>query len=167
MSIDCSSGSWLLSGRLAKMLLIDCEQSDCSMTLSGMFSNFSSYFHPSLYFNLMVLSLVPLWYALNDFYVCVWDNWMILCIENNHNILWELTLASDHTVLDFTVNLLETGLENDTVLALIVFSLQYVLVNHEFWKYKVKTARWKVTQKVSATFLLPTFLWSFLSPIYL
>lgn len=29
------SGSWLLSGRLAKMLLIDCEQSDCSMTLSG------------------------------------------------------------------------------------------------------------------------------------
>ncbi|KAK4437676.1 hypothetical protein Salat_0101600 [Sesamum alatum] len=80
-----SSGSWLLSGRLAKMLLIDCEQSDCSLTLS---------------------------------------------------------------VLDFTMNLLETGLETDTILALIVFSLRYVLVNHEFWKYKVKYARWKVTQKV-------------------
>ncbi|XP_011088558.1 uncharacterized protein LOC105169752 [Sesamum indicum] len=80
-----SSGSWLLSGRLAKMLLIDCEQSDCSLTLS---------------------------------------------------------------VLDFTMNLLETGLETDTILALIVFSLRYVLVNHEFWKYKVKYARWKVTLKV-------------------
>ncbi|KAL0334623.1 UNVERIFIED_CONTAM: hypothetical protein Sradi_4674200 [Sesamum radiatum] len=63
-----SSGSWLLSGRLAKMLLIDCEQSDCSLTLS---------------------------------------------------------------VLDFTMNLLETGLETDTILALTVFSLRYVLVNHE------------------------------------
>ncbi|XP_042000669.1 uncharacterized protein LOC121750240 isoform X1 [Salvia splendens] len=84
-SNNLSSGSWLLSGRLAKMLLIDCEQSDCSMTLS---------------------------------------------------------------VLDFTMNLLEKGLETDTVLALIVFSLQYVLINHEFWKYKVKPARWKVTQKV-------------------
>ncbi|XP_041997267.1 uncharacterized protein LOC121747315 isoform X2 [Salvia splendens] len=84
-SNNLSSGSWLLSGRLAKMLLIDCEQSDCSMTLS---------------------------------------------------------------VLDFTMNLLEKGLETDTILALIVFSLQYVLINHEFWKYKVKHARWKVTQKV-------------------
>lgn len=51
------------------------------------------------------------------------------------------------------MNLLETGLETDTVLALIVFSLQYVLVNHEFWKYMVKPARWKVTQKVSTSFL--------------
>ncbi|GFP89006.1 nucleoporin nup188 homolog [Phtheirospermum japonicum] len=84
-SNSLSSGSWLLSGRLAKMLLIDCEQTDCSMTLS---------------------------------------------------------------VLDFTMNLLETGLETDAVLALIVFSLQYVLVNHEFWNYKVKHARWKVTLKV-------------------
>ncbi|KAL2512428.1 Protein of unknown function (DUF3414) [Abeliophyllum distichum] len=80
-----SSGSWLLSGRLAKMLLIDCEQSDCSLTLS---------------------------------------------------------------VLDFTMKLVEIGFENDVVLALVVFSLQYVLVNHEFWKYKVKHARWKVTIKV-------------------
>ncbi|KAL0422870.1 UNVERIFIED_CONTAM: hypothetical protein Slati_3309900 [Sesamum latifolium] len=91
-----SSGSWLLSGRLAKMLLIDCEQSDCSLTLSGMLFDLATYF----------------------------------------------------VVLDFTMNLLETGLETDTVLALIVFSLQYVLVNHEIWKYKVKYARWKVTLKV-------------------
>ncbi|PON83420.1 hypothetical protein TorRG33x02_208350 [Trema orientale] len=82
-----SSGSWLLSGKLATMLLIDCEQ--------------------------------------NDNY-CV------------------LTTA----VLDFTMELMETGFENDTVLALIVFSLQYVLVNHEYWKYKVKHTRWRITSKV-------------------
>ncbi|XAR59056.1 hypothetical protein NMG60_11014687 [Bertholletia excelsa] len=81
-----SSSSWLLSGRLANMLLIDCEHdSGCSLTLS---------------------------------------------------------------VLDFTVQLVERGVENDVVLALVVFSLQYVLVNHEHWKYKVKHARWKVTLKV-------------------
>ncbi|KAL6545953.1 hypothetical protein OROGR_009827 [Orobanche gracilis] len=84
-SNSLSSVSWLLSGRLAKMLLIDCEHCDCSMTLS---------------------------------------------------------------VLDFTMNLLESGLETDIVPALIVFSLQFVLVNHEFWKYKVNHTRWKVTQKV-------------------
>lgn len=33
----CFSGSWLLSGRLAKMLSTDCEQNDCQLTLSGMF----------------------------------------------------------------------------------------------------------------------------------
>ncbi|BFG42271.1 hypothetical protein CerSpe_285450 [Prunus speciosa] len=84
---DSSSGSWLLSGKLAKMLLIDCEQNDgdCSLTIS---------------------------------------------------------------VLDFTVHLMDTGLKNDAVLALIVFSIQYVLVNHEYWKYKVKHTRWRVTLKV-------------------
>ncbi|GMP64164.1 hypothetical protein CsSME_00025565 [Camellia sinensis var. sinensis] len=82
-----SSGSWLLPGRLANMLLIDCENNDscCPLTLS---------------------------------------------------------------VLDFTMQLVKTGVENDVVLALVVFSLQYVLVNHEYWKYKVKHARWKVTLKV-------------------
>ncbi|GER50288.1 hypothetical protein STAS_27578 [Striga asiatica] len=73
-SNSLSSGSWLLSGRLAKMLLID--------------------------------------------------------------------------FLDLTTNLLDTESETDSVLALVVFSLQYVLVNHEFWKYNVKHARWKVTHKV-------------------
>lgn len=52
-------------------------------------------------------------------------------------------------VLDFTMQLVETGVENDVVLALVVFSVQYVLVNHEYWKYKVKHVRWKVMLKVS------------------
>ncbi|OMO74438.1 hypothetical protein CCACVL1_16704, partial [Corchorus capsularis] len=82
-----SSGSWLLSGKLAKMLLIDSEQNDydCPLTIS---------------------------------------------------------------VLDFTMQLVRTGVEDDIVMSLIVFSLQYVLVNHEYWKYKVKNTRWKVTLKV-------------------
>lgn len=46
------------------------------------------------------------------------------------------------------MQLVETGLENDFVQALVVFSLQYILVNHEYWKYKVKNVRWKVTLKV-------------------
>ncbi|XP_061362673.1 uncharacterized protein LOC133306382 isoform X2 [Gastrolobium bilobum] len=86
-SNDLSSGSWLLSGKLARMLLIDCEQNsnDCPLAIS---------------------------------------------------------------VLDFTIQLVETGVENDALLALIIFSLQYVLVNHEYWKYKMKHIRWKITLKV-------------------
>ncbi|XP_071723037.1 uncharacterized protein [Rutidosis leptorrhynchoides] len=82
-----SSGSWLLSGRLARMLLIDCEHNDheCPLTLS---------------------------------------------------------------VLDFTAQLVKMGLEDDFVLSLVIFSLQYILVNHEHWQYKVKHLRWKVTLKV-------------------
>lgn len=52
------------------------------------------------------------------------------------------------SVLDFTIQLVENGGENDLVSALVVFSLQYVLVNHMHWKYKMKYARWKVTLKV-------------------
>lgn len=81
-----SSGSWLLSGRLAKMLLVDCEHNGgCPLTIS---------------------------------------------------------------VMEFTMQLLEAGVENDFVLALVIFCLQYVFVNHEYWKYKVKQDRWKVTLKV-------------------
>ncbi|XP_027354241.1 uncharacterized protein LOC113864573 [Abrus precatorius] len=82
-----SSGSWLLSCKLARMLLIDCEQNsnDCPLAIS---------------------------------------------------------------VLDFTIQLVETGVEHDALLALIIFSLQYVLVNHEYWKYKTKHIRWKITLKV-------------------
>ncbi|KAM7257446.1 hypothetical protein ACFE04_013187 [Oxalis oulophora] len=81
-----SSGSWLLSGRLARMLLIDCEQNyhECSLTLS---------------------------------------------------------------VLDFTQQLVKTGIESDFVLSLVLFSLQYILVNHEYWQYKEKHLRLKVTLK--------------------
>ncbi|CAK8576856.1 unnamed protein product [Lathyrus sativus] len=82
-----SSGSWLLSGRLARMLLIDCEQNS------------------------------------NDY---------------------PLTIS----VLDFTIELVETGVENDVLLALIIFSFQYILVNHEYWKYRMKHIRWKITLKV-------------------
>ncbi|XP_077246551.1 nucleoporin (DUF3414) isoform X2 [Tasmannia lanceolata] len=86
-SRDLSSGTWLLSGGLARMLLVDCEQNEdcCSLTIS---------------------------------------------------------------VLDFTMQLVETGVEDSMVSALVVFCLQYVLVNHEHWKYKVKHSRWKVTIKV-------------------
>uniref|UniRef100_A0A0A0LM91 Uncharacterized protein n=2 Tax=Cucumis sativus TaxID=3659 RepID=A0A0A0LM91_CUCSA len=52
------------------------------------------------------------------------------------------------SLLDFTMQLLETGLENDAIVALIAFCLQYILVNHEYWKYKVKHTRWIVTLKV-------------------
>ncbi|XP_055961923.1 uncharacterized protein LOC126683413 isoform X2 [Mercurialis annua] len=82
-----SSGSWLVSGKLAKMLLIDAE--------------------------------------LND----------------NENPL-------AISVLEFTMQLVETRLNNDLVLALAVFSLQFILINHEYWKYRVKHVRWKVTLKV-------------------
>ncbi|KAK3195082.1 hypothetical protein Dsin_026392 [Dipteronia sinensis] len=87
VSCNGSSSGWFLSGKLAKMLLVDCEQNDydCPLVIS---------------------------------------------------------------VLDFTLELVKTGLENNFVLALVVFSLQYILVNHEYWKYKVKHVRWKVTLKV-------------------
>ncbi|CAK9154734.1 unnamed protein product, partial [Ilex paraguariensis] len=51
--------------------------------------------------------------------------------------------------LDFTMQLVENGVQNDDVLALVIFALQYVFVNHQYWKFKVKHARWKVTLKVS------------------
>lgn len=66
-------------------------------------------------------------------------------------------------VLDFTMQLMETGIENDTALALIVFSLQYVLVNHEYWKYRVKHTRWRITSKVLLLFLLWCSSWLSLS----
>ncbi|KFK30471.1 hypothetical protein AALP_AA7G265400 [Arabis alpina] len=81
------SGSWSLSGKLAKMILVDCENNDTGC--------------------LLVIS-----------------------------------------VLEFTMQLVEEGLESDVVLALIVFSLQYILVSHEYWKYNHGNMRWNVTLKV-------------------
>ncbi|WZZ02488.1 hypothetical protein YC2023_074816 [Brassica napus] len=91
------SGSWSLSGKLAKMILIDCEKNDtsCPLVISGKF--------------------------------VVEYCWMFL---------------------EFTMQLVEGGVENDLVLALIVFSLQYVLVSHESWKYNHGHMRWNVTLKV-------------------
>ncbi|KAL8188648.1 hypothetical protein R6Q57_029668 [Mikania cordata] len=82
-----SSSSWLLSGKLAKLLVIDCEHNDSSCPLAV-------------------------------------------------------------SVLEFTIQLLEKGVENDFLFALTIFSIQYVLINHEYWKYKAKHSRWKVTLKV-------------------
>ncbi|KAK4786245.1 hypothetical protein SAY86_002934 [Trapa natans] len=83
---NASSSSWFLSGRLAKMLLIDCEHNDydCSLAIS---------------------------------------------------------------VLQFTNQLVESRLESDAINAFIVFSLQYIFVNHEYWKYKMRCVRWRVTLK--------------------
>ncbi|KAJ0974274.1 hypothetical protein J5N97_016239 [Dioscorea zingiberensis] len=50
--------------------------------------------------------------------------------------------------LDFTLQLLETGAENDTVAALVVFSLQFILVNHVHWRYKYKYSCLELTLKV-------------------
>ena len=53
-------------------------------------------------------------------------------------------------VLDFTRHLIEVGADNDMVSSLVIFALQYVLVNHENWRYKFRCDRWKVTLKVCA-----------------
>lgn len=55
------------------------------------------------------------------------------------------------------MQLVETGVEDDVVLALVVFSIQYVLVNYEYWKYKVKDVRWKVMLKVYLGYFLELF----------
>ncbi|KAI4325914.1 hypothetical protein MLD38_031276 [Melastoma candidum] len=69
----------------------------------------------------------------------------MLLIENGqHECECSLTMS----VLEDTMQLIENGWESDVVLQLIVLSLQYILVNHEYWKYKMKHLRWEVTQKV-------------------
>ncbi|KAI4376103.1 hypothetical protein MLD38_013896 [Melastoma candidum] len=69
----------------------------------------------------------------------------MLLIENGqHECECSLTMS----VLEVTMQLIENGWESDVVLQLIVLSLQYILVNHENWKYKMKHLRWEVTQKV-------------------
>ncbi|XP_078448301.1 nucleoporin (DUF3414) isoform X2 [Wolffia australiana] len=86
-SVGLLSGSWILSGGLAKMVLEECE----------------------------------------------------------HNVkLCSLTIA----VLDFSKQLVEIGSENDLLSSLLIFALQYVLVNHENWNYKYGSDRWKVSLKV-------------------
>lgn len=52
------------------------------------------------------------------------------------------------SVLDFTIQLVENGGDDNLASALVIFSLQYVLVNHMHWKYKLKYARWRLTLKV-------------------
>ncbi|XP_022947489.1 uncharacterized protein LOC111451342 [Cucurbita moschata] len=69
----------------------------------------------------------------------------MLLIDSEYN---DIDSPLSISLLDFTMQLVETGLENDAILALIAFCLQYILVNHEYWKYKVKHTRWIVTLKV-------------------
>ncbi|KAH9696842.1 hypothetical protein KPL71_023355 [Citrus sinensis] len=84
-----------------------------------------------------------------------------LCFVRAVKLLWmkfscylmcRAKMTGRTSVLDFTMQLLETGVENDLVLSLVVFSLQYLLVNHEYWKYK-ETLIWKIgsTFPVGAT----------------
>ncbi|KAG9442579.1 hypothetical protein H6P81_018433 [Aristolochia fimbriata] len=82
-----SSGMWLLSRGLSKLLLVDCEQNEdnCSLTMS---------------------------------------------------------------VIEFAIQLVEAGVDNNAVSSLAVYLLQFVLVNHEQWKYKLRHTRWGVTLKV-------------------
>ncbi|GAB2245772.1 hypothetical protein Droror1_Dr00001265 [Drosera rotundifolia] len=65
-------------------------------------------------------------------------------IDVEQNLFCPFTIS----VLDFSIGLLEAGVEDDGVLPTIIFCLQYVLVNHEYWNYKSKQDRWLVTLKV-------------------
>ncbi|XP_062205788.1 uncharacterized protein LOC133907725 isoform X2 [Phragmites australis] len=52
------------------------------------------------------------------------------------------------SVLDFSIQVLRKGATaDDIILASIVFSVQYIMVNHMNWKYK-KCSRWKTTLRV-------------------
>ncbi|XP_042423045.1 uncharacterized protein LOC122010593 [Zingiber officinale] len=84
---DTSSGAWMLSGGLARMLMEESEENDYTDALAV-------------------------------------------------------------SVLDFTVQLVEKGVEDNLVSSLVVFSLQYIFVDHMQWKYKSKYSHWKVTLKV-------------------
>ncbi|XP_008788374.2 uncharacterized protein LOC103706141 isoform X1 [Phoenix dactylifera] len=69
---------------------------------------------------------------------------MLLVDDGESEGCFQLTTS----VLDFTVELVGKGAADTTVSAFVVFSLQYVLVNHMHWNYKLKYNRWKVTLKV-------------------
>ncbi|XP_010436958.1 PREDICTED: uncharacterized protein LOC104720776 [Camelina sativa] len=58
------------------------------------------------------------------------------------------SVAQEFIDVKFTMQLLEGRLENDVVFGLVVFSLQYILASHEYWKYNHGNMRWKVTLKV-------------------
>uniref|UniRef100_K4AGP9 Uncharacterized protein n=1 Tax=Setaria italica TaxID=4555 RepID=K4AGP9_SETIT len=52
------------------------------------------------------------------------------------------------SVLDFATQVLRKGAAADDIISpLIVFSIQYIMVNHMNWKYK-KYSRWKTTLRV-------------------
>ncbi|XP_066386529.1 uncharacterized protein [Miscanthus floridulus] len=52
------------------------------------------------------------------------------------------------SVLDFTIQVLRKGAAaDDMILPLVVFSIQYIMVNHVNWKHK-ECSRWKTTLRV-------------------
>ncbi|KAF3639071.1 hypothetical protein FXO38_22874 [Capsicum annuum] len=69
------------------------------------------------------------------------------CFSGSWLLSGRLAKMLSTDLLDLTMQFMDSGMENDVVLALVIFSIQYVLVNHEFWNYKIKHARWKVTLK--------------------
>lgn len=91
---------------------------------------------------------------------CCISAYYLIMFGSLYLILAFFNMVDYFAVLDFTIQLVETGFENDVVLALLVFSLQYVLVNHEIWS-KVKHARWKVTLKVFLLLLWEIFTYGF------
>lgn len=51
-------------------------------------------------------------------------------------------------MLDFAIQVLQKGAAADDIISpLIVFSIQYIMVNHVNWKYK-ECSRWKTTLRV-------------------
>lgn len=83
---------------------------------------------------------------------CSTSSWAFLCMFTICSIF------GNYAVLDFTRQLVEIGADDEMVSSLVVFALQYVLVNHENWSYKFGYDRWKVTQKVHVfTFIIVIF----------
>lgn len=69
---------------------------------------------------------------------------MLLADHGENGDFSHLTIS----VLDFTLQLVEKGGDDSLSSTLVLFCLQYILVNHMQWKYRTMHARWKVTLKV-------------------
>jgi hypothetical protein len=64
----------------------------------------------------------------------------------------DLMCCHSFPVLDFTLQVLRKRNDaDDMIFALIVFSVQYIMVNHMNWKYK-KYSHWKTTLRVQFYF---------------
>ncbi|KAH9325907.1 hypothetical protein KI387_006085, partial [Taxus chinensis] len=68
-----------------------------------------------------------------------------------------LSLDGDHSggcyvftisILDFCKTNVTKGVQIESIVALVIYSVRYVLVNHGSWKYKFKFQRWEIISKV-------------------
>lgn len=60
----------------------------------------------------------------------------------------DLMICYIFLVLDFAIQVLRKGAAADDIISsFIIFSVQYIMVNHMNWKYK-SYSRWKITLKV-------------------